>query len=308
MMTTRSINIQSVLEQHMKQAQRIPMLRADEERELAERWQATQDRAAAERLLGSHLRLVIKIARGFLGYGLPLDELIAEGNVGMMQALTRFEPARGFRFATYASWWIKAAIREYVLRNRSLVKMGTTAAQKRLFFNLRRLKSDLGELGDGDLQPASVTRIAKELEVGEAEVIDMNRRLSASDQSLAKPISADSGLQWEDMLESDDDIQDDAVAEASEFAWRRSLFTKSMSKLTDRERNILSERRLSNEPMTLKVLGKTYGVSRERIRQIEVRAFEKVQAATLQAAANCLNHAPRMDGLLCKDFFSDRAF
>ncbi len=290
-MTTRPLNVQSVLEQHMKQAQRIPMLRADEERELAERWQATQDPAAAERLLGSYLRLVIKIARGFRGYGLPLDELIAEGNVGMMQALTRFEPARGFRFATYASWWIKAAIREYVLRNRSLVRMGTTASQKRLFFNLRRLKSDLGELGDGDLQPASVTRVAKELEVGEAEVIDMNRRLSASDQSLAKPIGADSDLQWEDMLESDDNTQDDAVAEASEFTWRRSLLTKSMSKLSDRERHILSERRLSNEPKTLNELGKTYGVSRERIRQIEVRAFEKVQAATLLSAANGANHA-----------------
>ena len=286
------MNVQSVLEQYMKQAQRIPMLRADEEQELAERWQATQDRAAAERLLGSYLRLVIKIARGFRGYGLPLDELIAEGNVGMMQALAKFEPARGFRFATYASWWIKAAIREYVLRNRSLVRMGTTAAQKRLFFNLRRLKSDLGELGDGDLQPASVTRIAKELEVSEAEVIDMNRRLSASDQSLAKPIGADSDLQWEDTLESDDDTQDDAVANASEFAWRRSLLTKSMSKLTDRERHILSERRLSDGPKTLNELSQTYGVSRERIRQIEVRAFEKVQAATLKAAADHTNHAP----------------
>ncbi|MDH3663306.1 MAG: RNA polymerase factor sigma-32 [Alphaproteobacteria bacterium] len=286
------MNVQSVLEQYMRQAQQIPMLRVDEEQELAECWQATQDRAAAERLLGSHLRLVIKIARGFCGYGLPLDELIAEGSVGMMQALTRFEPARGFRFATYASWWIKAAIREYVLRNRSLVRMGTTAAQKRLFFNLRRLKSDLGELGDGDLLPASVTRIARELEVSEAEVVDMNRRLSASDQSLAKPIGADSDLQWEDMLESDDDTQDDAVAEASEFAWRRSLLTKSMSKLTDRERHILSERRLSDGPKTLNELSQTYGVSRERIRQIEVRAFEKVQAATLKAAANRTIHAP----------------
>lgn len=280
----------------MQQAQRFPILRQDEERELAERWQATQDPAAAERLLGSHLRLVIKIARGFRGYGLPLDELIAEGNLGMMQALPRFEPDRGFRFATYASWWIKAAIREYVLRNRSLVRMGTTAAQKKLFFNLRRLKSALGELGDGGLQLASVKRIAEELDVSEAEVIDMNERLSAHDRSLAAPVGVDSDLQWEDTLESKDKTQDEAVAEASQFAWRRSLLSKSMNVLTDRERHILSERRLSEEPKTLNDLSHTYGVSRERIRQIEARAFEKVQASTLQAAADRVKQAPRPHG------------
>lgn len=280
----------------MQQAQRFPILRQDEERELAERWQATQDPAAAERLLGSHLRLVIKIARGFRGYGLPLDELIAEGNLGMMQALPRFEPNRGFRFATYASWWIKAAIREYVLRNRSLVRMGTTAAQKKLFFNLRRLKSALGELGDGGLQLASVKRIAEELDVSEAEVVDMNERLSAHDRSLAAPVGIDSDLQWEDTLESKDETQDEAVAEASQFAWRRSLLSKSMNVLTDRERHILSERRLSEEPKTLNDLSHTYGVSRERIRQIEVRAFEKVQASTLQAAADRVKQAPRPHG------------
>ena len=270
----------------MQQAQRFPILRQDEERELAERWQATKEPEAAERLLGSHLRLVIKIARGFLGYGLPLDELIAEGNVGMMQALTRFEPERGFRFATYASWWIKAAIREYVMRNRSLVRMGTTAAQKKLFFNLRRLKGKLGELGEGPLQPASVKRIAEELEVSEDEVIEMNERLSVHDRSLATPVGVESDLQWQDILESKDETQDDAVAEASEFAWRRSLLTKGMSGLNNRERHILSERRLSDEPKTLNDLSEIYGVSRERIRQIEARAFEKVQAATLRAAAN----------------------
>ncbi len=270
----------------MEQAQRFPILRQDEERELAERWQATEDPEAAERLLGSHLRLVIKIARGFIGYGLPFDDLIAEGNLGMMQALTRFEPERGFRFSTYANWWIKAAIREYVMRNRSLVRMGTTAAQKKLFFNLRRLKGQLGELGEGTLHPASVKRIAEELEVSEDEVIEMNERLSANDRSLAAPVGVESDLQWQDMLESEDETQDDAVAETSEFAWRRSLLTKGMSGLNDRERHILSERRLSDEPKTLNDLSEVYGVSRERIRQIEVRAFEKVQAATRRAAAN----------------------
>ena len=277
----------------MEQAQRFPMLRQDKERELAERWQATKDPAAAERLLGSHLRLVIKIARGFSGYGLPLDELIAEGNLGMMQALKRFEPDRGFRFATYASWWINAAIREYVMRNRSLVRMGTTAAQKKLFFNLRRLKGKLGELGEGALQPGSIARIAKELEVSEAEVIEMNDRLSAHDRSLAAPVGVDGDQQWEDRLESDDDTQDDAIADASEFAWRRSLLAKGMSRLNDRERHILSERRLSDEPKTLNDLSQIYRVSRERIRQIEVRAFEKVQAATLRAAADRAKHPAR---------------
>ena len=295
-MTTRPIELQGILEQTIKQAQRFPILRQDEERELAERWQATEDPAAAERLLGSHLRLVIKIARGFLGYGLPLDELIAEANVGMMQALARFEPERGFRFATYASWWIKAAIREYVMRNRSLVRMGTTAAQKKLFFNLRRLKAEFDEVGEGALQPASVKRIAKELAVSEAEVIEMNDRLSARDRSLATPVGVDSDLQWQDMLQAEDEIQDDAVAEASEFAWRCSLFAMGLSKLTERERHILSERRLSDEPKTLNDLSLVYGVSRERIRQIEVRAFEKVQAATLQAAARRAKHAPSLHG------------
>ncbi len=295
-MKTRPIELQDALGQSMQQAQRFPILRQDEERKLAERWQATEDPEAAERLLGSHLRLVIKIARAFQGYGLPFDELIAEGNLGMMQALKRFEPERGFRFATYASWWIKAAIREYVMRNRSLVRMGTTAAQKKLFFNLRRLKAGLGELGEGTLQRASVKRIAGALDVTEADVIEMNERLSAHDRSLAMPVGVDGDLQWQDILESKDEAQDHAVAEASEFAWRRSLLAKGMSKLTDRERHILSERRLSDDPKTLNDLSQIHGVSRERIRQIEVRAFEKVQASTLQAAANRVKRTPRLNG------------
>lgn len=293
-MTMRQIELQDVLGQSMRWAQRFPILREDEERDLAERWQATEDPEAAERLLGSHLRLVIKIARRFQGYGLPFDDLIAEGNLGMMQALKRFEPERGFRFATYASWWIKAAIREYVMRNRSLVKMGTTAAQKKLFFNLRRLKSEFGELGEVDLQQASVRRIADELQVSEAEVIEMNERLSAHDRSLATPVGVDGDLQLQDMLESEGEAPDEVVAEASEFTWRRALLTEGMSKLTDRERHILSERRLSDDPKTLNELSQIFGVSRERIRQIEVRAFEKVQTATLQAAAHPAKRAPRL--------------
>ena len=275
----------SGLERHVQDAQRFPLLGPDEERRLAEHWRATEDAAAAEQLLGSHLRLVIKIARSFSGYGMPLDDLIAEGNVGLMQALRKFEPERGFRFATFAMWWIKAAIREYVLRNRSLIRMGSTAAQKRLFFNLRRLKSQLGELGDGDLDPGTVARIASELMVSEAEVVDMNRRLSAVDQSLAAPCGAGSDRPWEDTLVSEDDDQESVVAHASELVWRRELLAHGMSTLNDRERHILAERRLKDEPTTLQGLSQTYGVSRERVRQIEVRAFQKLQRATLGVVA-----------------------
>ena len=274
------------LDHYLQEALRFPLLDPEQERALAERWRDAKDPEAAQLLLGSHLRLVFKIARGFRGYGLPLGELVAEGNVGLMQALSKFEPDRGFRFATYAMWWIRAAIQEYVLHNRSLVKMGTTAAQKRLFFNLRRIKGELGEFGDGDLPAEVVTNIATELSVTEDEVTEMNRRLAASDQSLSAPMGADDDTQWQDMLVADRPDQEAVLAEESELTWRRGLLDKGMQVLNERERHILSERRLSEGPKTLEDLSQIYGVSRERIRQIEARAFEKLQKAMLAAAAN----------------------
>jgi RNA polymerase sigma-32 factor len=265
---------------------RYPLLDVEAERALAERWRDHQDEAAARQLIGSHLRLVVKIARGFRGYGLPFNDLIAEGNVGLVQALAKFDPERGFRFATYAMWWIRAAIQEFVLHNRSLVKMGTTAAQKKLFFNLRRLKSQLGEIGEGDLPPAAVVKIAEELGVTEDDVVQMNRRLAASDHSLAAPVSADGDREWQDTLVADDDDQETVLAEASELAWRRGLLAEGLQVLNERERHILAERRLKDEPKTLEDLSQIYGVSRERVRQIEARAFEKLSQAMLAVAAN----------------------
>ncbi len=282
------------LDWYLEQALRFPMLRAEEERRLAERWQRDRDEAAARLLLGSHLRLVVKMARGFGGYGLPLGELIAEGNVGLMQALDKFEPERGFRFSTYAMWWIRAAIQEYVLHNRSLVKMGTTAAQKKLFFNLRRLKRELGELGEGDLAPEAVASIAAELGVSQDEVIEMNRRLAGRDRSLAAPMREGGDTEWQDMLAAEGPDQESVVAEASELAWRRDLMAAGLRTLSERERHILTERRLKDDPMTLEDLSSVYGVSRERVRQIEVRAFERLQKAMLAAAANEQARAPRL--------------
>jgi RNA polymerase sigma-32 factor len=281
-----TVRMSGDLDWYLEQARRFPMLNADEERRLAERWKDHRDEAAARQLLGSHLRLVVKMARGYGGYGLPLGELIAEGNVGLMQALDKFEPARGFRFSTYAMWWIRAAIQEYVLHNRSLVKMGTTAAQKKLFFNLGRLKRELGAFGEGDLAPDAVASIAEKLEVNADEVVDMNRRLAGRDQSLTAPMRADGDAEWQDMLVAEDQDQEGMVADASELAWRRDLLTEGMRSLTERERHILTERRLKDEPMTLEGLSSVYSVSRERVRQIEVRAFEKLQKAMLAAAAN----------------------
>jgi RNA polymerase sigma-32 factor len=272
------------VEHYLQEALRFPLLEPAEERALAERWRDDQDNEAARLLLGSHLRLVFKIARGFRGYGLPLGELVAEGNVGLMQALSKFDPDRGFRFATYAMWWIRAAIQEYVLHNRSLVKMGTTAAQKRLFFNLRRIKSSLGEFGDGDLPPEVVRNIAADLNVTQDEVVEMNRRLAAADQSLSAPMGGDEDTEWQDMLVAERVDQETDVAEQSELSWRRELLGKGMEVLNERERHILSERRLTDGPKTLEDLSQIYGVSRERIRQIEARAFEKLQKAMLEAA------------------------
>jgi len=274
---------QNDLQWYLAQAAGFPLLDAEEERRLAERYRDRRDEAAARQLLGSHLRLVVKIARGYGGYGVPLGELIAEGNVGLMQALAKFEPERGFRFSTYAMWWVRAAIQEYILHDRSLVKMGTTGAQKKLFFNLRRLKREFGELGGGDLAPDVVGTIAERLAVSEEEVTEMNRRLAGRDQSLATPLRGESETEWQDMLVAEDQDQESLVAEASELAWRRELLVEGMQTLSERERHIVTERRLKDEPLTLEDLSRVYGVSRERVRQIEVRAFEKLQKAMLAA-------------------------
>jgi RNA polymerase sigma-32 factor len=273
------------LEWYFEQTRQFSILGVDEEQRLARRWRDSKDAAAARQLLGSHLRLVVKIARGFAGYGMPLADLVAEGNVGLMQALTRFDPERGLRFATYGMWWIRAAIQQHVLRHRSLVTIGATPARKKLFFKLHRLKSQLGELGEGDLAPHAVAQIARQLEVSEVEVVEMNRRLAVSDQSLSAPMR-DDGPEWQDMLVAERPDQESLIAEASELAWRRDLLAEGLKELNERERHILKGRRLRDEAMTLAELGGVYGVSRERVRQIEVRAFEKLQKAMLTAAAD----------------------
>jgi RNA polymerase sigma-32 factor len=255
------------------------MLAADEEYMLAKRWKEHGDVDAVHRMVTSHLRLVAKIAMGYRGYGLPIAELISEGNVGMMQAVKRFEPEKGFRLSTYAMWWIRASIQEYILYSWSLVKMGTTAAQKKLFFNLRRLKGQIKEIDDGDLAPESVKQIATTLAVSEDDVVQMNRRMSGGDQSLNAPMRQDGEAEWQDWLVDDSDTQDIVVAEADELDHRRSMLEAAMATLTERERHIFTERRLRDDPVTLEDLSNDFGVSRERVRQIEVRAFEKVQRA-----------------------------
>ncbi len=253
------------------------MLQPEEELALARRWRASEDEQAAHKLVTSHLRLVAKIAMGYRGYGLPVGELISEGNVGMMQAVKRFDPDRGFRLATYAMWWIRAAIQEYILHSWSLVKMGTTAAQKKLFFNLRRLKGQMAALEDGDLQPEQVAKIAHTLQVPEQDVVSMNRRLSAPDNSLNAPVRADSEGEWQDWLVDDSDSQETVLAEAEDMGNRKQLLGDALKTLNERERHILIERRLKDEPTTLEELSQQYNISRERVRQIEVRAFEKLQ-------------------------------
>jgi RNA polymerase sigma-32 factor len=255
------------------------MLEQDEEYLLAKRWREAADADAAHRLVTSHLRLVAKIAMGYRGYGLPLSELVSEGNVGMMQAVKRFDPERGFRLATYAMWWIRAAIQEYILHSWSLVKMGTTAAQKKLFFNLRRLKGQMKQLEEGDLPPEAVKKIATDLDVPEQDVVQMNRRLAAPDHSLNAPVRADGDGEWQDWLVDDNDNQEVTLAQSQETKRRQALLEKAMVTLNERERKILTERRLQEEPATLEDLSRKYGISRERVRQIEVRAFEKLQRA-----------------------------
>jgi len=275
------------LTRYLQEIRKFPMLTADEEFMLAKSWREHGDTDSAHKLVTSHLRLVAKIAMGYRGYGLPVGELISEGNVGMMQAVKRFDPDRGFRLATYAMWWIKASIQEYILRSWSLVKIGTTAAQKKLFFNLRRLKGQLKAVEDGDLHPEHVTEIADRLNVSEDEVVQMNRRMAGADHSLNAPMRADGDGEgeWQDWLMDDDAVdQETAYAENEELDYRRELMAGAMSDLNEREQHILTERRLKDSPSTLEDLSKVYNISRERVRQIEVRAFEKLQKAMVAAA------------------------
>ncbi len=272
------------LSRYLQEIRKFPMLDAQEEYMLARAWRDHGDREAARKLVTSHLRLVAKIAMGYRGYGLPLADLISEGNVGMMQAVKRFDPERGFRLATYAMWWIRAAIQEYILRSWSLVKIGTTAAQKKLFFNLRRLKGQIEAIDDGDLKPEHVARIAKELDVSEDEVISMNRRLAGPDSSLNAPMRIDGDGEWQDWLIDDSIDQETELVERDQAAKQHALLEEAMKVLNERERHILTERKLRDDPVTLEELSKVYGISRERVRQIEVRAFEKLQKAMKEQA------------------------
>lgn len=263
---------------YLEQIKKFPVLSADEEYMLAKAWREHGDVEAAHKLVTSHLRLVAKIAMGYRGYGLPLADLIAEGNIGMMQAVKRFDPDKGFRLATYAMWWVKAAMQEYILRSWSLVKMGTTAAQKKLFFNLRRLKQGMKSVEEGDLRPEQVAEIAERLDVPESEVIAMNRRLAGGgDQSLNMPIRADGEVEWQDWITDESENQEQSMLWQQEMELRQKLLSKAMIKLNPREREIIIARRLNEPPMTLEELSQKHKVSRERIRQIEVRAFEKLQ-------------------------------
>jgi RNA polymerase sigma-32 factor len=273
------------LSRYLSEIRKFPMLAKDEEFMLAKAWQEHEDPEAAHRLVTSHLRLVAKIAMGYRGYGLPIGEVISEGNVGLMQAVKKFDPDRGFRLATYAMWWIRASIQEYILRSWSLVKMGTTAAQKKLFFNLRKAKSEISALQEGDMHPDQVSQIATKLGVLNEEVISMNRRLSGGDASLNAPLRAEGESEWQDWLVDDvTPSQETVVADTQEKTLRMGLLEEAMAELTDRERHILTERRLKDDPTTLEDLASQYGVSRERVRQIEVRAFEKLQKAMRTAA------------------------
>ena len=268
------------LHRYLQEIRKYPLLEPEEEYMLAKAWVDHEDSEAAHKMVTSHLRLAAKIAMGYRGYGLPQSEVISEANVGLMQAVKRFDPEKGFRLATYAMWWIRASIQEYILRSWSLVKMGTTSGQKKLFFNLRKAKNRIGALEEGDLRPENVARIANDLNVTEREVIDMNRRMAGADASLNATVGSGDGeatAQWQDWLEDEDANQAEAYAEADELQQRREMLVQSMDVLNERERDILMERRLRDEPLTLEELSERYNVSRERIRQIEVRAFEKLQ-------------------------------
>ena len=283
--TMPSLGGEQSLNRYLTEIKKFPVLTAEQEYMLAKRYQEHQDPEAAKQLVTSHLRLVAKIAMGYRGYGLPVSELISEGNIGLMQGVKKFEPDRGFRLATYAMWWIKASMQEFILRSWSLVKMGTTAAQKKLFFNLRRMKKNLDAYEDSDLHPDDVKAIATKLGVSETEVVNMNRRMMmGGDASLNVSFNEDGEGQWQDMLQDDRPLQDEMVAEGQETGMRHALLVEAMASLNERERHILTQRRLIDEPQTLEELSQEYNVSRERVRQIEVRAFEKLQKAMLRIA------------------------
>ena len=265
------------LSRYLTEIRKFPLLKPEEEYMLAKAWREHEDPEAARQLVTSHLRLVAKIAMGYRGYGLPVSEIVAEGNVGLMQAVKRFEPDRGFRLATYAMWWIRAAIQEYILRSWSLVKMGTTAAQKKLFFNLRKAKTHIDAIEEGDMTPEHVAQLADRLGVSEREVVDMNRRLSGPDSSLNAPVKTESDAEWQDWLTDDALDQETQLAQSEEMNARKALLTAALGELSEREREIIVARRLTDDPQTLEELSHKYGVSRERVRQIEVKAFEKLQ-------------------------------
>ncbi len=290
-----NLNPDGNLSRYLQDIRKFPLLEPEEEYMLAKRWKEHEDPEAAARLVNSHLRLVAKLAMGYRGYGLPLGEVISEGNVGLMQAIKRFEPEKGFRLATYAMWWIKASIQEYILRSWSLVKIGTTAAQKKLFFNLRRMKGEIKALEEGDLKQENLQMIATKLNVSEQEVINMNRRMSGPDSSLNAPLRADSEGEWQDWLVDHSDNQETVLADQEEMAERRKMLVEAMKVLNDRERRILTDRRLQDNAKTLEELSQEYNISRERVRQIEVRAFEKLQK-TMKSAA--IGGRIQRDGML----------
>ena len=282
------------LNRYLSEIRKFPILTPEQEYMLAKRYAEHQDPEAAAQLVTSHLRLVAKIAMGYRGYGLPVSELISEGNIGLMQGVKKFEPDRGFRLATYAMWWIRASIQEFILRSWSLVKMGTTAAQKKLFFNLRRMKNNIEAFEDGDLHPDDVKKIATDLGVSEEDVVSMNRRMAmGGDTSLNVPMREDGEGQWQDWLADTDPLQDERVADEQEKTLRHDMLVEAMDDLNDREKHILAERRLAEEPKTLEELSQVYGVSRERVRQIEVRAFEKLQKAMMRIAGDRIGKMAR---------------
>ena len=278
-----TLSSENGLSRYLQEIRNFPMLEPDQEYMLAKRWREDDDRDAAHQLVTSHLRLVAKIAMGYRGYGLPVSEIVSEGNVGLMQAVKRFDPEKGFRLATYAMWWIRASIQEFILRSWSLVKMGTTANQKKLFFNLRKVKGQIQAFEEGDLQPEHVAEIAERLGVPEADVISMNRRLGG-DTSLNAPLRQDAEGEWQDWLVDESETQETTLAASEEYSARKEMLVAAMEKLNERERRIFEARRLSDDPLTLEELSQEFEVSRERIRQIEVRAFEKVQKAVKRSA------------------------
>jgi len=281
------------LSRYLSEIRKFPLLEPQQEFMLAKAWREHGDTKAAHQLVTSHLRLVAKIAMGYRGYGLPVAELISEGNVGMMQAVKRFDPDRGFRLATYAMWWIRASIQEYILHSWSLVKMGTTAAQKKLFFNLRKLKGQMQAIEEGDLSPEQVTKIATRLGVPEEEVVNMNRRLAAPDSSLNAAVKAEGDMEWQDWLVDDTPNQEARLGESQELGQRKHMLAQALKGLSDRERHIIVERRLVDEPKTLEDLSAKYGISRERVRQIEVRAFDKLQKAMKNMVVDAANESSR---------------